>query len=621
MDTADNTDFDAFLDQLAKQDTNRSATEGTGASDKSGAGAGTLPGRDSFTDLFDHVAEESTIPEPSAAATVPQPAAPPTDDFDALFNGILEEEPAVPVSSAATTVPQPAAPPTDDFDALFNGILEEEPAVPVSSAATTAPEIKSPPSPAVPAKKTEPEAPKEAVEEDPWAQAFAEQEALNKQRTEKTEPEAPKEAVEEDPWAQAFAEQEALNKQRTEKTEPEAPKEAVEEDPWAQAFAEQEALNKQRTEKTEPAVAPAAEEDLWAQAFADQENLNKERTGGDAGGAPAPMDDSAKAIEAGLESLMDFGDMGSEPVAVKTDAPTEEGTAAVTETPEEAPAQETLHEETTAEETAESSHDTDYDEDKYSDEDAEDFPDDLKKKKKRFLGFIPVPESKTGKMVFAGSVFALLAVAGGAYFVVKTFMPPATGSLEQAEAPAPEDQQATPEAQEPAPASEPPASQQAPATAPSAEPATKEPTDTLKNEIEKIQKKPEEEKKSAGEKGAAPEIGVSKEALSAALAPAQNVITMSSIMPVAFNATDIKVLSFTLEVEFSTPQAAEMVRKSLPVFEKIMVTTVEGYLSRKFYNDILYVKEKLQTRLKASLGKAVQGGDIQRIKFKEFDIL
>lgn len=108
------------------------------------------------------------------------------------------------------------------------------------------------------------------------------------------------------------------------------------------------------------------------------------------------------------------------------------------------------------------------------------------------------------------------------------------------------------------------------------------------------------------------------------LAPGDTTITFTTIMPVAYSANDIKVLSFGLDVELDANKSAKLVRKATPVFEKIMIQTVEKFLSeklkkdKKFYNDILYVREKLQKRLTLAFNKNLQGGRVRKVKFKEF---
>ena len=96
--------------------------------------------------------------------------------------------------------------------------------------------------------------------------------------------------------------------------------------------------------------------------------------------------------------------------------------------------------------------------------------------------------------------------------------------------------------------------------------------------------------------------------------------TMSTIMPVAYNSTDIRVLSFSLELQMSDAASARQVRAALPIYEKIMINTVEEFLKRKFYDDVLYVKEKLQKRLLIAMNKSIQGGRVKKTKFTDFAI-
>ena len=109
------------------------------------------------------------------------------------------------------------------------------------------------------------------------------------------------------------------------------------------------------------------------------------------------------------------------------------------------------------------------------------------------------------------------------------------------------------------------------------------------------------------------------EGLLAALAPRDTSVTLASIMPVAFDVNDIRVLSFKLVLELTDDQSAQVIREALPVYEQIMVATVERFLQRKFYNDILYVKEKLQRRLQKDFNKKLTGdGRIKKVKFTDF---
>ena len=107
--------------------------------------------------------------------------------------------------------------------------------------------------------------------------------------------------------------------------------------------------------------------------------------------------------------------------------------------------------------------------------------------------------------------------------------------------------------------------------------------------------------------------------LKATLTPQSKVVKLATIMPVAFDANDIRVLSFTLEITCDNEAGAKALQNGLPLFEEITIQIVENFLNRKFYNDILYVKEKLQKRLKIAYNKKIKGDSrVKKIKFKDF---
>ena len=245
-----------------------------------------------------------------------------------------------------------------------------------------------------------------------------------------------------------------------------------------------------------------------------------------------------------------------------------------------------------------------YNEEDYADfEDDEEFETEAPAKK---LGFIPLPSGKTGKLVVGGGVAALLLIAGSAYFAIQTFAPPELV----------EDAQVAESAPQPEPETGTQTAEEAPAT--SAEPA-KDPDQEKAGEaasaVEEAQNALLGEEAAGEEKNAAESTGLQN-----ALQPFADIVEMSSIMPVAYSPTDIKVLSFTIQLEMDQPRTAEGMRNSLPVYEKIVVSTVENFLKRKFYNDILYVKEKLVKKLELALNKGLKQGKIKKAKFKEFQI-
>ncbi|MFQ5716972.1 MAG: hypothetical protein ACE5GQ_07710, partial [Nitrospinales bacterium] len=118
--------------------------------------------------------------------------------------------------------------------------------------------------------------------------------------------------------------------------------------------------------------------------------------------------------------------------------------------------------------------------------------------------------------------------------------------------------------------------------------------------------------------GGKPPSGEAGKNLLGSIETENRTLTLGAIMPVAFNANDIRVLSFNLEIEMNNEKAAQVVREALPVYEKIITTTVEQFLHNKFYADILYVREKLKKRLRIAFNKSLKGGRVKKAKFKDF---
>ena len=68
-------------------------------------------------------------------------------------------------------------------------------------------------------------------------------------------------------------------------------------------------------------------------------------------------------------------------------------------------------------------------------------------------------------------------------------------------------------------------------------------------------------------------------------------------------------------------QSAEVLRDALPIFEQLTLEGVEELLNKKFYNDVLYVKEKLQKKIRNDINAKLEGGGhVKKVKFKEFSI-
>jgi hypothetical protein len=258
-------------------------------------------------------------------------------------------------------------------------------------------------------------------------------------------------------------------------------------------------------------------------------------------------------------------------------------------------------------------------EDDYPDDEEEEYEnDDEESSEERIkIGPISVPATRTGKMMLAGGVLGILLTAGGVYFAMQTFAPPELAKVEKPETEVPEG--LTPKKGEDA------------MTAPEEEPAAPPKTqteETKKSDVPGMTKEDtksevaQELNKSDTLSEAAKEVEVVEEdsaGLQAALSPESKMVKLATIMPVAFDVNDIRVLSFTLEITFNNEAGAKVFSSALPVFEEITVLTVENFLKRKFYNDILYVKEKLQKRLKLAYNKKIEGDTrVKKIKFEDF---
>ena len=224
--------------------------------------------------------------------------------------------------------------------------------------------------------------------------------------------------------------------------------------------------------------------------------------------------------------------------------------------------------------------------------------------------------------MLAGGVLGLLVTAGGAYFTWQTFAPPELTETAKPEVEVPEG--LTPK----------PDKEQAPAV-PEKEPAKAEtkPQESEKPAKPAIPGETREDKKS----DIAQELAESKtlsdstetieivreesESLRAALSPEAKMVKISTIMPVAFDVNDILILSFTVKITFTDEGSARVMQSALPLFQEITLKTVESFLAKKFYNDILYVKEKLGKRLQTAYNKKIDSdGRVKKIRFEDFVI-
>lgn len=259
---------------------------------------------------------------------------------------------------------------------------------------------------------------------------------------------------------------------------------------------------------------------------------------------------------------------------------------------------------------------------------------------RRKIGPIPLPATLFGKVLFGGTFLALAGTVAAIYFGVQTFMPPELAKY----LPFPKQEAEVMEEIAPLPDVE--DTTQTPAEEPTsmdneADGATKssDKTSELEKKPEIIKPAQEAKPASAGleetetpqdvsnelEKVLRDTVTANMEDPDAVLLdPKETLVTLNAIMPVAYTVSDIKVLSFDVDVELDAQKSADLVREATPVFEKIMVKTVEAFLAgkmkkeKKFYNDILYVREKLQKELKVAFNKGLKGGRVKKVKFKEF---
>ncbi|KMP10809.1 hypothetical protein UZ36_06475 [Candidatus Nitromaritima sp. SCGC AAA799-C22] len=231
-------------------------------------------------------------------------------------------------------------------------------------------------------------------------------------------------------------------------------------------------------------------------------------------------------------------------------------------------------------------------------------------------------------MIMAGCVVALVLTGGGLYFGWKTFAPEELLQMGKTDTEIPDELTPKPEEgtdiEEPEPV-EPPSLDESKEPEPEKAGAEEEKAPKERRRTGVAGGEEDKESDLAKELAQSDTLKESlagegdQEGLLAALSPEETQVTLSTIMPVAFDATDIRVLSFNLLIETSDRPSAQLIREALPIYEQVMVATIESFLKNKFYNDILYVKEKLQRRLQNNFNQKIEGdGRVKKVKFKDF---
>ena len=225
-------------------------------------------------------------------------------------------------------------------------------------------------------------------------------------------------------------------------------------------------------------------------------------------------------------------------------------------------------------------------------------------------------------MIAVGCVAALLLTGGGLYFGWKTLAPEELVEMGKLDTEAPDE--LTPNPEEGTEVAEPEDGE-----AISKEPQVSEGEPVSEGEAAKKASRPSvlgaaeedtesELAKELGASEALKSLGIEGD-FGPAIDPEELQVTLSTIMPVAFNARDIRVLSFKLIIETFDKPSAQLIKEALPMYEKATMSTLELFLKNKFYNDIFYVKEKLQRRLQKNFESKMEStGRIKKVKFAEF---
>ena len=613
--SSDDKNLDDYLDQLLE--------EGFGEPDK---------------EILDESVQQST-----ENSTPPVSETPSEDDLDRLFDSLIAEEIKFPTAEEDTAGSN-SSPENDqedkDLDALLDEIilnnLNEEEAIehkagfdetestlkdpelltkeneeidrsvidPMGTAEqkieTSEPENLSPENNA--AENSDEE---DLLEENALAEALPEEKTLNTEdqpENFKVTIEDPQKTAETEPSANQEALKESAEDNDTEKKSEEATEtvEQIEEKGVEETAETEPSADQQEEEKSD--------EDLWAEAFADQEALKESAEDND---TEKKSEEAAKTVdqneEKGAEEIVDAEavmDSDGETSSADEEADSDEETSSEKEADsEEEPERNEFG-------LSEADYENDDDEvgdqyDEYGEDEEESSPPEKKK-----FAFFTLPSTKTGKLVLGVGVLAVLLTGGGAYFALQTLAPPELTQMTKKTS-------EVPEGLKPKDPQENPAFQNQSGNAPAEKPNPALGAALGAGEASPLAK-------DTGNPNTPSEVGSGSGAskgLLAAFALSNHAVQLGTIMPVAYNINDIRVLSFSLEAEMSDAESAQVLREAMPVFEKITITTVEQLMDKKFFNDILYVKEKLKKKLQNNFNKILEGeGRVKKITFTDFTV-
>ncbi|MBI5182990.1 MAG: zinc-ribbon domain-containing protein [Nitrospinae bacterium] len=100
--------------------------------------------------------------------------------------------------------------------------------------------------------------------------------------------------------------------------------------------------------------------------------------------------------------------------------------------------------------------------------------------------------------------------------------------------------------------------------------------------------------------------------------PESLIVKMGSIIPIAYNAEETRIMSMIIRLELDTNETAMEVRENIPIFEGIIEETVNTFFRDNFYEDIHFVQDKLKDTIIAQLNKSLVKGTIKGIEFEDF---